>query len=189
MKKLQRFTAAAALGIASLFASAGVQASTVTVDVSGAQSVNLLGESGNTVWFVNIGANALLTSLGWTLVLESFSPSSLGDMQVSFGNSSGLDALTLTPALYDPSPGVGHFTDSLDLTPYGVAVGSDGLLRIEFSESYKDLADAVVEGVWLSGSLNFGVADAADVPEPASTGLVALGLGLVGLQARRARRG
>ena len=183
-KQLQRLAAAAALGLASLTA----HATTVVVDVSGAQSINLQGEAGNTVWFTNIGANALLSSLDWALQLNAFAPSSLGDMQISFGSSSGLDVITLTPALGDLSSGSGSYTSSLDLTPYGIAVGSDGLLRIEFSEAYKDFATGVVEGQWVSGSLGLGVTAAA-VPEPASAALLALGLGLIGLQARRTRRG
>ena len=82
----------------------------------------------------------------------------------------------------------GSYTSSVDLTPYGIAAGTDGLLRIEFSEAYKDFANGVAEGQWVSGSLGLGVTAAA-VPEPASAALAALGLGLLGLQTRRARRG
>ena len=188
MNKLQRLAATATLGFAALLASTSSQASTVTVDVSGAQSINLQGEAGNTVWFVNIGAAALLASLDWTLQLNAFAPSSLGDMQVSFGSSSGLDLITLTPALGDGFSGTGSYTSSVDLTPYGITAGTDGLLRIEFSEAYKDFANGVAEGQWVSGSLGLGVTAAA-VPEPASAALAALGLGLLGLQTRRARRG
>ena len=190
MNKLQRLAATATLGYAALLASASSQASTVTVDVSGAQSINLQGEAGNTVWFVNIGAAALLASLDWTLQLNAFAPSSLGDMQVSFGSSSGLDVITLTPALGDGFSGTGSYTSSVDLTPYGIAAGTDGLLRIEFSEAYKDFANGVAEGQWVSGSLGLGLGvTATAVPEPASAALAALGLGLLGLQTRRARRG
>lgn len=184
MNNFKRLVAAATLGLAGLSAHAAI----VAIDVSGAQSINLQGEAGNTVWFVSIGANAVLSSLDWTLQLNAFAPSSLGDMQVSFGSSSGLDVITLTPALGDLSTGVGNFTDSLDLSAYGITVGTDGLLRIEFSEAYKDFINGVAEGQWVSGSLGLGVTAAA-VPEPASTALVALGLGLVGLQVRRTRRG
>ncbi|MBW8845082.1 MAG: hypothetical protein JF607_08940 [Burkholderiales bacterium] len=65
MKKLQRFAAIAALGLAGI-ASISAQAAPVVVDVSGAQSINLQGEAGNTVWLIDIGANAVLNSLDWT---------------------------------------------------------------------------------------------------------------------------
>lgn len=184
MKQLQRLAAVAALGLASL----ATQAAPIVIDVSGAQSINLQGEAGNTVWLIDIGANAVLNSLDWTLSLNAFAPSNLSEMQVSFGSSSGLDAITFAPGAADSFSGSASYTGSLDLTGVGVAAGADGKLRIEFSEGYKDFANGVAEGQWVSGNLTFDVTAAA-VPEPASAALVLLGLGMVGLQARRARRG
>ena len=186
MKHLHRLAATATLAFAGLFASTATQAANVAVDVSGAQSINLQGEAGNTVWLVNIGANAVLTSLDWSVTLNAFAPSSLSEMQVSFGDSSAAKAINIAPGALDSFSGTGSYSGSLDLTGVGVGAGADGLLRIEFSESYKDLAAGVAEGQWVSGNLTFGL---AAVPEPASAVLVLLGLGLVALQARRTQRG
>lgn len=186
MKKppLHRLAAAAVLGLASLTS----QAAAVVVDVSGAQSVNLLGETGNTVWLIDIGANALLNSVSWNLTLNALDPSLLSEMQLSFGSASGLDLVTVTPAGFDPFSGTGSYVSGADLSALGLVVGSDGLLRIEFSEGFKDFAPGTPEGQWVSGTLSFDVSAAA-VPEPASAALVLLGLGLVGAQHRRAKRG
>ena len=177
---LPRAAVAATLALAALAA----QADTVVVNVGGAQSVNLQGEAGNTVWLVDIGANAVLNSLTWQVTLDSFSPSSLSEMQVSFGGSSGLDLITLAPGLADAVSGSGSYSGTLDLSGFGIAAGSDGLLRIEFSESYKDFAVGVAEGQWTSGTLSF---DVSAVPEPATAAFALLGLGLVGAQVRRRR--
>ena len=182
MKKLSHMAAAAALA----FSAAAAQATPVVVDVTGAQSVNLQGEAGNTVWLVNVGANALINSLDWAVTLTAFAPSQLAEMQVSFGSSSGLDLITLTPGQLDLSSGSGSYSGTVDLSTFGITAGADGLLRIEFSEAYKDLALGTVEGQWTSGSLTF---DVSAVPEPATAALALLGLGLVGAQARRSRRG
>ena len=179
--------AAATLAVAGLFAGASAQAAAVAVDVSGAQSINLLGEAGNTVWLIDVGANAVLTSLDWALDLNAFSPSLLAEMQVSFGDSSGLSLLTFTPGGADFNSGGGSYSGSLDLTPYGVSVGADGLLRLEFSEAFKDFANGVAEGEWVSGNLTFGVSVGA-LPEPGSISLVLLGLGVAGFSVKRARR-
>jgi hypothetical protein len=181
MKQLKQVAAAAVLGLASL----ACQAANVAVDVSGASSVNLLGEAGNTVWQVDIGANMALTSLQWTLSLNAFSPSALSEMQVSFGNSSGTNLLTFTPGAADPISGNGSYSGTLDLTGYGVGSGADGKLRIEFSEAYKDLATGVAEGRWVSGNLTFGV---SAVPEPGGLLLAVLGLGVLVPRLRRASR-
>lgn len=181
MKKFSHMAAAAALALSA--AAAG--ATPVVVDVSGAQSVNLQGEAGNTVWLVNVGANALVNALDWNVTLDAFSPSSLSEMQVSFGSSSGQDLLTIAPGLLDAVSGSGSYSGTLDLSGYGIAAGADGLLRIEFSEAYKDLATGTVEGQWRAGTLTF---DVSAVPEPASAALVLLGLGVVATQARRSAR-
>lgn len=181
MKKFHKLAATAALACAGFSASAAI----VVVDVTGVQSINAQGEAGNVVKLVDIGANAVLTSLDWTVTLNAFAPSSLSEMQISFGSSSGLDLIDFSPDAFDGFSSAGSYSGSLDLTGLGVAAGADGKLRIEFSESHKDFAFNVAEGQWLNGNLSFGV---AAVPEPATVTLALLGLGLVGWQARRARR-
>jgi hypothetical protein len=188
MKHLKRLAATAALAFAGLLAHTATQAATVVVDVSGATSVNLLGESGNTVLLVNIGPNTLLTSLSWVLTLEAFAPSSLSEMQVSFGGFSGQNLVTFAPDGFGgviDADGLGHYNGSLDINGLGMSVESDGMLRIEFSEGYKDFAPGVAEGRWVSGNLTFGV---SAVPEPDGRVLALLGLVVLGL-ARRAGRG
>jgi len=181
MQRFRQLAAAAALAVSALAANAA----TVVVDVSGAQSVNLQGEAGNTVWLIDIGAHALLNSLSWNVTLDAFAPSSLAEMQFGFGSSSGLDVISFAPGSADFFSGGGSYSGSLDLSGWGIAVGADGLLRIEFSEAFKDFGVNVAEGQWLSGSLSF---DVSAVPEPATAVLALLGLGLLA-GVRRSRGG
>ncbi len=181
--RLAPFATAATLVLAGL----GAHATPVVVDVTGAQSRNLLGETGNTVWLIDIGARAAVNALDWDVLLEAFSPSLLSELQVSFGSSSGLDQLTLQPGFGDDSSGSGRYSGTLDLTGFGIAAGDDGLLRIEFSEFYKDLATTVADGQWLGGTLTFDVSTSA-VPEPGSAALALLGLAAAAATAQRRRR-
>ena len=104
-------------------------------------------------------------------------------MQVSFGSATGTDLLTLSPGSADPFGGSGSYVGSMDLTGLSLAVGADGLLRIEFSEGFKDFALDMAEGQWVSGNRTFGI---SAVPEPAGVALLLAGLGLVAVRARRA---
>lgn len=187
---LASLRAASAIAAAALLTaiSPAALAAPVDIDVTGAQSVDLLGDAGNTVWFVNVGANAVLNSLSWSVTLEAFSPSVLSEMQLSFGDSSGLDLVSFLPADGDFNSGVGSYAGSLDLSGLGLGVGADGLLRLEFSEAFKDLAPGVADGRWLSGTLSFDVTQVSTVPEPASLALALAGLALmagVGAAGRR----
>lgn len=181
--RLAPFAAAATLALAGL----GAHATPVVVDVTGAQSRNLLGETGNTVWLIDIGARTAVNALDWDVLLEAFSPSLLSELQVSFGSSSGLDQLTLQPGFGDDASGSGRYSGTLDLTGFGIAAGDDGLLRIEFSELYKDLSTTVADGQWLGGTLTFDVSTSA-VPEPGSAALALLGLLGLGAAAVHRRR-
>jgi MYXO-CTERM domain-containing protein len=177
MNHFKRLAATALIG----FASFAAQATPVVVDVSGAQSVNLQGEAGNTVWLVNIGANAMLNSLDWAVTLSAFAPSSLSEMRVSFGATSG-PMYDLMPDVVAGFSGTGSYAGSASLAGLGIAAGADGLLRIEFSEDFKDFGFNVAEGQWLSGNLTF---DVSAVPEPASAAFMLMGLGLVAAARRR----
>jgi len=181
MKPWTHLAAAAALALAGL-ATTPAHAATVVVDVAGARSTNLLGEAGNTVWLVDIGAGSVLTSLNWNVTLSAFAPSSLSEMQVSFGNSSGLELFTIAPGALDSVSGTGSYAGFLDLSPFGISAGADGVLRLEFSESFKDFALGQAEGEWIGGSLRF---DVSPVPEPASAALALLGLAALTMRMRR----
>ena len=158
--------------------------SSLVVDVTGAQSVGLPGDAGNTVKFFNVGANSTIATVDWNVTLTAFGASWLADMQVSFSSSAGNDGVIFTPS-DKTSSGTASYTGSASLTDLGLAfnVQADGILRVEFSESFKDGAAGVADGQWDSGNITFGVAQA--VPEPATYGLMAIGLIAVGGIARR----
>lgn len=187
MKPFRHLLAGAALVCATQFAPFAVpaaQAAAFAVDVSGVQSVNLAGEDGNAVLWIDIGAFSLLEGVSWAVTLDAVSPSTRAEMQVGFGASDGADMLAFAPAGDDAAAGSGSYAGALDLRGLGVAAGADGRLRIEFSESYKDFATGTVEGTWTAGSL---VLEVSPVPEPAAAALALLGLTVVGAQARRRR--
>lgn len=164
---------------------AGAAQAAMDVHTTGISSHGLLGDEGNTVLQIDIGAFTRLNALDWSVRLEAFAPSTLAELQVSFGNSTGLDVVTLAPAAADGFSGIGDYIGTVDLRDLGLAAGADGVLRIEFSEAYKDAAAGMADGQWLSGTLRFEI---SPVPEPASAGLALGGLALVAFAAVRRRQ-
>jgi hypothetical protein len=155
------------------------------IDVTGVLTNGLEEEAGNTVRFYQLLPGALVDATSFSVSLTAYSPSWRSEMTISFLNSSG-DGVYLAAGAADAAPGSGTYTDSVNLSDFGLAfnVGSDGLLRVEFFESFDD-PEVDPDGLFVSGSVTFSNV----VPEPATYGMMALGLLAVGAAARRRARG
>jgi len=169
-------------------ASAFAAPTTVTVNFGDIESYGYLGDPDNFVGFVDIGANSRITSIAYDVNLTAFDPSWLADMVVAFERTDFLEGLFLTPAFDAAFPGTGSYSGAGDLVALGLdfAVAEDGLLRIEFFESWDDLFG--VDGLWNFGTFTFGVEtvdEPAPVPEPASALLLAAGLASMRYAGRR----
>lgn len=149
--------------------------SALSIDVAGAQSVGLAGTPGNTVLNFQVGAGALISSLDWNVTLTAFGASWLSDMELRFSSSAGNDGVWLTPGS-EGFAGTMSYSGAVNLLDAGLAfaVQSDGILRVEFAETMKDLAPGVPDGQWDAGQIKIGITSA--VPEPSSYALMAFGL-------------
>lgn len=163
----------------------------VTVDFSDIVSYGSIGDPGNFVGFLGVGANSVITSIEYSGNLTAFDPSWLSEMRVAFVGRDPLGGVHLAAAAGVTEPGTGDYSGFGNLVELGLdfAVGADGLLRVEFFESYDDYLG--VDGIWNFGSFTIGV-DTVDqpapVPEPASALLLAAGLAAIGHTRRRSAR-
>jgi hypothetical protein len=189
---MQRYLkgAAAAAAIAfSPMAATSANAAVFIFDVSGIFSVDALGDPLNEVYDISIGTNSEVVGIGWDVSLFADSPSWLSEMVVNFGSSSAA-FVNLTVGIGDNEPGTQSYSSGgiVDLVGIGLnfSVNADGILRMEFFESFDDFPDDW-DGRWLSGALSIQTADTGAVPEPATWAMMIAGFGLVGLAARRRR--
>lgn len=155
---------------------------TITIDISGVNSWDLQLDASNEILGQLIGASAHITGIGWDVNLSTVGLSWLSEATMNFE-----DALFLTVGNGDDAPGTASYSSGgiLDLTslttPLDFFLSADGILDIEFFESFDDVADAI-DSTFGNGStiqVQYEV-----IPAP---GAVAM-LGLGGIVAGRRRR-
>ncbi len=167
------------------------QRADVVLDISGRQTFDPLGDSSNTVvlfdFAVALGAPSgtpvSFNGIGWDTFQEALGLSWLSEMRIAFGPSSGPVAATLRTGAGN-NPGTGSFSNPVidfSAVPLPNVSLPDGILRIEFFDSFDDAPDAV-DGIYTSGSTLTLRGEV--IPTPAGAAL----LGLGGLLAARRRR-
>jgi len=162
------------IALAAVAAFAGTaMASSLVVDVSGANSWGFQGDAMNETLSVFLGAGASVTSISWDVTLTTIVPSWADENTMTFNGSQSVnvaagDAFTVSNAAYAGSTGSSLVLDGT------------GMLNIEFHEvGFDDIAGGVDSFFGQGSSLTIGY-----VPTPGS--LAVLGLG--GLVAGRRRR-
>lgn len=178
----------------SLLACTSAFATPFTFDVAGTQSYAGFGSAANTVYEINVGANATITSVSYDVNVTAYTPSWLSELGLGFTNAGISEGVLLTPGGGVDMAGTASFSDVIDLVAEGLSfsVDADGILRLEFFEDFND-APVSPDGIWNFGTFTFytdgvEVPPPSDVPEPATGLLMGAGLGLMGYTARRRRQ-
>jgi hypothetical protein len=172
---------------------------TKTVTLSDVASNTYLSWEGNTVVEVDLGARSHLNTFAWDVTLTANEGSFLNEAFMQLSDSRQWNQLYFLPSfLADPDggyhAGTEHYSGSVDFRyldtgaehgDYSFSVNQDGILRLEFAENIDGLPGA--DAIWNSATFTFGYTVAA-VPEPSTYGMLLLGLGAVGVAARRRKK-
>lgn len=166
----------------------GADAAVLTVQLHDVANYGNLSDPSNIVNSYNIGAFSEVVAFSYDVTITAYNPSWLSEASIYISDSATLGSFGVRPASGIGHSGIETFSGSRDLTALvrSFLVGADGILRVEFAESFDDLdgVDSLFNGT-LSFTYNPFV---AGVPEPASWALMIGGFGLVGGALRRSRR-
>jgi hypothetical protein len=150
-----------------------VERDVTAIDISGVDSMDGFGDPDNVIMNIALAPDALVTGIGWDTEQYADSPSWLSEMRIEITDSAIIGGVGITPGAGVNSSGWGTFSSGgiLDLVDLGLDfyVGPDGVLRLEFWETYVDYVDDW-DGYYETGTLTVQW-----IPEPASLALVALG--------------
>jgi len=185
-QKQSSVRAASAVSTLGRFSAAPASAQTRVFDVSGIFSIDPFGSPINEVFFLDIGAGSEVTGLSWNLTFFADTPSWLSEGIIALTDAAVTTGVFFTPGIGDDFPGTGTYAGMADYTDLGLNffVGNDGLLRLEFWESFDDFPNEW-DGIWQSGSFTVQYNQMNVVPEPATWGLMIAGFGVIGVTARR----
>lgn len=120
--------------------------SVAAASVAGIQSIDALNSPTNDVLEFNIGAGNALTGISWDVGIETLALSWVSEARVQFSSSTGSadpNAINLTVGNGVNAPGNQEFSSGgvilFSSVPLNdITVGADGILRLQFFESYDD---------------------------------------------------
>ncbi len=153
---------------------------TITVDVSGIEFRDPQGDAINEILSLNLTPNIFVTGIGWEVNLTTIGASWASEANIGFN-----DEVFLAPAIGDDFPvssmhySSGGIIDLLDVGLDWIFLEPDGVLNLEFFDTFDDNPDAA-DAFFESGSELF-----LRVGYPTTGTAVALSLGVLCTTRRR----
>jgi len=121
------------------------------IDMTGIESWDLLDDADNIIVDVNIGQGNAVTGISWDVGIATVGMSWLSEATFLISNSSGSadpNAIGVNPGAGEDASGDMQFSSGgvVDFATNGlpnIAAGADGIIRLQFFESFDDNLDAI----------------------------------------------
>ncbi|MFK8014144.1 MAG: hypothetical protein AB8G17_01720 [Gammaproteobacteria bacterium] len=188
MRRLYRFPVAGLITLmATSLHSIAASASILSINVDGVESYAARGDTSNTELIIDVGAllglsgPITVTGLGWDVDLDAIDPSWLSDATAGLEGSDGTGYVDLRPGIDDTFAGTASYSSNgiIDLIALDLSFTlTDGLLHIEFFETFDD-ASGAVDAIW-NGRL-----DIQAVPVPGAIWLFGCAIAALSFGARK----
>ncbi|GAB4186500.1 MAG: hypothetical protein Tsb002_11000 [Wenzhouxiangellaceae bacterium] len=124
-------------------------------DVSAIESVDVLDDSDNFQIDLHVGPGNTVTGIAWDVMISTIGASWLSEASIQISDTTGSadpNALVLAPGSGQDLPGMETFSSNgvvvlADNGANDIVVGNDGLLRLQFFESFDDVPDTT-DAIW-----------------------------------------
>jgi len=127
-------------------AEAAALSGTVTppIDLTGVDSIDGPADPDNVVLTFDIGAGNQVTGIAFDMAIATIGASWCSEADIFFTDSAVATGVVLTPGVGIDENCDQEFSSGGvdDVTAFDVIAGADGILRVEFAESFDDNADA-----------------------------------------------
>lgn len=129
--------------------SATASAAIVDINIDGVESWDGFNDESNTILLVDLGSGGPVTidGVGWDVLLSTVGASWLSEATMSLGTTNDDGLIDLTVGAGEGDPGTMNFSSDGIISLFDVGLDDlvlpDGILRIQFYESFDDVDDEV----------------------------------------------
>jgi hypothetical protein len=179
MIKIRNIFATMLMASAISFVSVTASAALVDININGVESWDAFDDVDNTIMLVDLGMGSpvIIDGIGWDVTISTEGASWLSEAVITFGSTADAGLIDVTTGFGEDFAGSMSFSSGGILSLFDNGLPdmflADGILRLQFSESFDDI-DGEVDAIY-EGFVSVSTVDAV-VSAPSMLALFTVGL-------------